>query len=427
MCVIIVKKPGQKIDHDILAACHLANPDGFGVAWNKNKIIKRYKNNLKQDEIDFITRFSDALEKYPAIFHFRIATHGPKTQENCHPFIIGRNTVAFAHNGVFPGVDIPDKEWSDTRTVADRMNSWPEDILRRSLKCLEEWHGFGNRTAMLFPNGDIEKTGSWSSHKELQFSNLNWQSRGCYQFSSKTKHGTYQKDWNTGRRWDSTTSQWINASETKSDSLRDHQSMLIPRDGRWITKAEAKEFDEEQSKKNQRTRSLLPPSQPMSSTASTMAKSHVNSAVNSLTQKAKTDSAETAKGDSAEAKIGETGATESQSSSVTPKMTNPLHPLSSIDQVLIKVQGHDKGVDLFIEYYWDTRCPGGPAVRGMVHRGKLSAIVDEWLEMGQPVTVIEQNLTRNIKAKREPNGRDKNKEKENFGITKRTKIGFACD
>ncbi len=390
MCVIIAKKPGQSIDHDIIEACHLANPDGFGVAWQKNGIVKRFKEVMTQAEVKDIINLIDKLKDKPALIHFRIKTHGLKCRDNCHPFAIGNGKIAMAHNGMFNSVSITHDEWSDTREVANKMNSWSEEIIRRSVKHLEEWHGDGNRTAILFPNGDIVTTGSWSTHKDLSFSNLHWKSKGCYQQDYKTtRHGTFKNNW----------------TEDKSkaiEELKKSDGFLIAHDGKWVTKSELAAIRGEEAKKNQRARALIPTipfiGGCQTSTALSKARSHVTSALNSQTQAAQTDSAQTASENTeTNRQDTENGATECQSSFIHPKTTNPIHPLDSIDQVLIRIGDKSPGKMGFVEYYWDEK---QQRVKAMVHRGPIDGVVNEWLGLGVPVTVIDGPVTRNIKKKR---------------------------
>ena len=82
MCVLIVKRAGDKLPNDtILKMCYQANPDGCGFstvrAWFKTLDFQQFLRVLKKH----VSVNDDCL------IHFRFATHGSVKKENCHPFI----------------------------------------------------------------------------------------------------------------------------------------------------------------------------------------------------------------------------------------------------------------------------------------------------------------------------------------------------
>ncbi len=178
MCVILEHKPGQRIHPEVIEACYTTNPHGFGIAWfdgNKVRITKGVK------DLKSIQALVSGLSDYLSLIHFRWATIGEKVKENCHPFHVGVFQAAMMHNGSFPTRPRKTKnaagqelQWSDTKEIGHILNSWSEDIIRRSLGKFKEWHGTGNRTALMMSNGEILKTGDWSDHEGLCCSNLNW-------------------------------------------------------------------------------------------------------------------------------------------------------------------------------------------------------------------------------------------------------------
>lgn len=192
MCVILERKPGQKIDPEVVEACYQTNPHGFGIAWydgTKVRITKGVK------DLSSIQALIKGLQNYLSLIHFRWATVGEKVKENCHPFYVGVNGAAMVHNGSFPTRPRKTKnktgqelQWSDTKEIAHVINSWSEEIIRRSLGKFKEWHGEGNRTAFLLSNGEILRTGSWHEHDGMTCSNLNWKVRNY----RTRKAGEYQ-------------------------------------------------------------------------------------------------------------------------------------------------------------------------------------------------------------------------------------------
>lgn len=90
------------------------NPDGFGYAImdDKGGII----SNRTMKAEDSVNEFLEMRAKYPdgyAMWHCRIATHGVKTVDNCHPFTLGDDKLTYlGHNGI---LSLTPKE-GDTRS-----------------------------------------------------------------------------------------------------------------------------------------------------------------------------------------------------------------------------------------------------------------------------------------------------------------------
>lgn len=174
MCVIIHRQAGKQIDEDVLEACLNANSDGFGVAWHDGGVVRTTRGLVGLEKV---LEKEKQTRQFDCLFHFRWTTHGKTSNENCHPFRVGKNRAAFVHNGVFSEVDLHKPDWSDTRSVARYFNDAEEETLRHNIKegVIENWHGWGNRTGFIFSNGEIMTTGTWSKFDGASFSNLNWQ------------------------------------------------------------------------------------------------------------------------------------------------------------------------------------------------------------------------------------------------------------
>ncbi len=105
MCLIIHRPIGVEIPESILSSGMRANPDGWGI------VAGRYSSK----GLD-ASRFWDAYDASgdaELFIHFRFATHGSISLDNCHPFKILRGRYHVLHNGI---IDIPivDKARSDT-------------------------------------------------------------------------------------------------------------------------------------------------------------------------------------------------------------------------------------------------------------------------------------------------------------------------
>lgn len=103
MCVAIVKPKGVAIRTAHFASCFKANPHGAGFAiargGGKVEVSKGFFN------VEDFFKAWDATDTrdFDALIHFRVATHGKISKDNCHPFHFkGKDGNEFAaiHNGV---------------------------------------------------------------------------------------------------------------------------------------------------------------------------------------------------------------------------------------------------------------------------------------------------------------------------------------
>lgn len=111
MCIAIFKPKNIIIEKDILKTCSENNPDGIGFAYIKdNKIII----NKYMDFDDFYSDYSKVEITSPMLIHFRIATHGKVSVQNCHPFRLN-SRMALVHNGIISG-------YGDRETKSDTLD-----------------------------------------------------------------------------------------------------------------------------------------------------------------------------------------------------------------------------------------------------------------------------------------------------------------
>lgn len=108
MCLAILKTADGKLPKGALREASKANGDGFGVAVATGDKLHLVRSMNLCDVEKTLERFG----KFPALIHLRLATHGEKNVENCHPFLVDDST-AFIHNGVLT-IPTPQKEKSDT-------------------------------------------------------------------------------------------------------------------------------------------------------------------------------------------------------------------------------------------------------------------------------------------------------------------------
>ncbi len=119
MCLLTFMPNNIDLDYERARVSAKANPDGFGFAIHAGIAI------IKDHDMDFEklwVRWSDLRKMYkgPAMFHFRIATHGSLNVDNCHPFDIGDNAKSvLGHNGILPLTMPINDNRSDTKLFAE--------------------------------------------------------------------------------------------------------------------------------------------------------------------------------------------------------------------------------------------------------------------------------------------------------------------
>jgi glutamine amidotransferase len=119
MCLLTFIPDYVTPDMDRFKVAAQSNPDGFGFAIHTGRsVIRRHSMDFSQ----LADQFTDLRTQHqgPATFHFRFATHGSETLDNCHPFLLGgdRETV-MAHNGILPVQIAKGDTRSDTRVFAE--------------------------------------------------------------------------------------------------------------------------------------------------------------------------------------------------------------------------------------------------------------------------------------------------------------------
>ena len=175
MCLLTMIPDYVTPDMERFRIASLSNPDGFGFAISTGKtIIKAHSMNF--DEV--ANKFLDLRTTHqgPALFHFRWATHGSETVDNCHPFTLGQDPdTVLAHNGILP-VAIPKGDTrSDTKVFA-------EDIMP----------GIGGITS-LDDNDYFAKLALWASGSKLAFLTVHDEAKFDWYIINE-KDGHWDKD-----------------------------------------------------------------------------------------------------------------------------------------------------------------------------------------------------------------------------------------
>lgn len=227
-CIAIWKPKGIQIAKKYLRNSFNNNKDGAGFAIARNGKIEIQKGFFEFDV--FWKAFKD-LQKFPALIHFRIATHGEVNKENCHPFSVCKERYAVVHNGVLPIEPPKGRKESDTAYFA---NTILEDILPDIkygndgfTKLCEEAVGSYNKIVLLRADGKPwlfnESEGYWFKGS--------WFSNSGYRY---TWTGSYH-----GCGYQSTSDMWkgLASGNTKSKYCADTNSWEeVPVDEEDITR-----------------------------------------------------------------------------------------------------------------------------------------------------------------------------------------------
>lgn len=140
MCIAILQRSNSEdLDWDTFERCSQRNDDGMGLMWVENGEIKVWKS---LDRLDLMfDKYKDLREKYnmPIALHFRNATKGEVTLDNCHPFFVNED-MAMMHNGTL-SIKVDEKGKSDTLEFRDHiLRNMPEGWIHDS-----EWRKMVNK------------------------------------------------------------------------------------------------------------------------------------------------------------------------------------------------------------------------------------------------------------------------------------------
>jgi hypothetical protein len=97
MCLIVYSPAGTRIDYETFDCAQAVNPDGIGVMSELG--VQKFLGLGAADEA--WCHLQDLKEGgLPHGLHFRFATHGDVSVENCHPFCAPRSDALVMHNGI---------------------------------------------------------------------------------------------------------------------------------------------------------------------------------------------------------------------------------------------------------------------------------------------------------------------------------------
>jgi glutamine amidotransferase len=206
MCLLTYMPDTVTLSYERARKSAINNPDGFGFAIHTGKAI------LTDHDMDFEKlwdRFDKArkIQPGPALFHFRIATHGEIDTSNCHPFYIGDSTDSVvAHNGMLPIVVPQGERRSDTRLFAELVLPHCGGVPRLDedefFTELSEW-STGSKLVILTTDPEAkhdsyivnEKAGHWNSG--VWWSNHSYEPYIYKPYGNSYSHmyGSYSSGW----------------------------------------------------------------------------------------------------------------------------------------------------------------------------------------------------------------------------------------
>ena len=172
-----------------------------------------------------IADFLETRKKYPdgvAMWHCRIATHGTKTVENCHPFQLGGDPLTYlGHNGIITIAQAKDDPRSDTAVFAEELLPAIGGVAvldNPLIVAMLEKYIVGSKVVVITVNpkakkniyilnqsaGNVDTDGIWWSntyHRNKRPTQNNYYCGGNGRWNNETQ--AYDRDFYLTHRWNS--------------------------------------------------------------------------------------------------------------------------------------------------------------------------------------------------------------------------------
>ncbi len=179
MCLAIYSRgDGDLLPTEWFNEAMRTNADGMGIVYiGDDGQFKVVKSLHRGDVIYGAYRYAHRAGK-DVLIHFRKATHGSKSVENCHPFYNGTDEV-YVHNGILSFDEQPD-DVVDSALFGERILSFLPTDWRNLPDIVSMVESFidWSKIVILRLDGDVtilnEHKGNWDKDKGLWFSNFTY-------------------------------------------------------------------------------------------------------------------------------------------------------------------------------------------------------------------------------------------------------------
>lgn len=169
MCVILIKRKGQKLPKSYLERAFRSNPHGAGLMFCKKGRVEIHKGFMSLP--DLARAIADVEAKHDLVIHLRFRSHGAISPALTHPFplLASRKWLAtldlacdigIAHNGIIPGFgETDDESTSDTTDFIQVVGSKFNNNLPGLTQVLT---AVGGKFAIMTQTGEITTVGNFT-------------------------------------------------------------------------------------------------------------------------------------------------------------------------------------------------------------------------------------------------------------------------
>lgn len=215
MCLLLVKPKDKVLKKDEMKKAHTTNGDGCGLAFAKDGQI--YIDKGLMDFDSFWKLLEEHMDK-TLIVHYRLQTHGGKSDATCHPFSMCNGSIVFAHNGIISDMKTS-VGISDTMAfgsiVEEAIKNDPKLIHNEAIQYLiSKAIGTSNKMAFIDTEGEVviinkqqgnEDGGIWYSNYGYKcytqpFNNGPYNLRGAWQGGNWNGRSNMTDEWRDARR-----------------------------------------------------------------------------------------------------------------------------------------------------------------------------------------------------------------------------------
>ena len=199
MCIIAIKQAGVNMPAtETIENMWHNNRDGAGLMYAKDGNVHIEKGFMSLKDLKAALKRLEKnvdMTNTPVILHFRIATHGQTSPENCHPFPVteklpllqmakARTSLAVAHNGI---IDIKPskKDISDTMEYVISqiapLYQLRKDFYKQPAGKKLIYNAIKSKMVFLDGTGRIETVGDFITDKDgILYSNASYKARTVY-------------------------------------------------------------------------------------------------------------------------------------------------------------------------------------------------------------------------------------------------------